>query len=421
MHLYAARYLLPIGRPPLEDGALLVKDGLILAVGQRKELAAAHPGAAAVDFGECTLLPAMVNAHTHLELTDFPIWAKRSNGLDPAAGFVDWIRHLVTVRKTCTATDFRLSLSKGLQATLAAGVGMVGDILTNFAAARAYRHSPLRGRIFCEVLGHDSWSVAEKLNNIEKLIRSDCATTLAWGLAPHAPYSLSDATAAQIAAFAHKHDLQSTMHLAETEEEVEFLENSSGPIVEQLFAAAGWPRPQRFRPGLQPVAWAGQQNLLRSGSLVVHGVHVDSAGIDQIAASRCSVALCPRSNSAFGEARAPVQAYRRAGVNLSLGTDSLASAPSLSIWEELAFARHWFSELLSPDEWLEIATLGGARALGLASTMGSLEPGKQASFQVVAAPVLSEPAELGEALCSLGASVRVRELFLAGKPVWPQP
>lgn len=421
MQLYSARYLLPIGRPPLEDGALLVADGLIHAVGQRRELAAAHPGAAAVDFGDCVLLPAMANAHTHLELTDFPAWAAQDGESAPTADFVEWIRHLVQVRKARNDSEFGDSLANGLRATLAAGVGMVGDILTRLDAAEAYRRSPLRGRVFCEVLGRDAETVAVRLADIERLVSSPCAASLTWGLAPHAPYSLSDATAAKVGAFARDRDLQIALHLAETRDEVEFLERGSGAIADRLYASAGWQRPPRSTGGPHPVAWARRQNVLPAGSLAVHGVHVGEAEINLLAASDCSVALCPRSNSTFDETRAPVRAYRDAGINLALGTDSLASAPSLSIWEELAFACRWFRGLLDPEVWLEIATLGGARALGLAEQAGSLQSGKEASFQVVATPDCGGLPDLAEALCAMGESVQVREFLLGGQPVLPRP
>ncbi|HKL27071.1 MAG TPA: amidohydrolase family protein [Desulfuromonadales bacterium] len=259
--------------------------------------------------------------------------------------------------------------------------------------------------------------MATRLAAIARLLPSPAGTALSWGLAPHAPYSLSDGAAARVATFARRHDLRVAMHLAETAAEVEFLEQGRGSILDRLFPAAGWSPPQRSGAGPRPVAWARQQDLLMAGSMVVHGVHVDAAGIDLIAANRCSVALCPRSNSAFGETRAPLKAYRQAGVNIALGTDSLASAPSLSIWEELAFARQWYQGILAPEQWLEIATLGGARALGAAKEMGSLEPGKEASFQVVAAPDCSGPEELSEALCTLGESVQIREHYIAGARV----
>ncbi|MEJ2491317.1 MAG: hypothetical protein P8Y84_06840, partial [Desulfuromonadales bacterium] len=97
--LFCARYLLPIGAPPIEDGGLLVRDGHILAVDRRKNLRSAVPGVELIDFGDAVLLPPMANAHTHLELTDFPVWAETIGTTERPENFVDWLLSLVRVRR----------------------------------------------------------------------------------------------------------------------------------------------------------------------------------------------------------------------------------------------------------------------------------------------------------------------------------
>jgi len=415
--LFTARYLLPITATPIEDGALLVADGKIAAVGTRPVLAAEHAGAVKVDFGDAVLLPPMVNAHTHLELTDYPEWVRACGGQAAPASFVDWILQLVKVRRSVAPEQIKASLAAGLQATLMAGVGAVGDILTTFEAASAYASSPLRGTVYCEVLGRDEDIVGQRLDTIAETIASVCTSGLGWGISPHAPYTLGDATASQISSFARNRSLPMAMHIAETRDEVDFLQNGSGAIADLLYTKANWQRPEQQNGGIRPLDWAGQQSCLLPGSLVVHGVHVNQSEAEKVARQQCSVVLCPRSNSAFGADRAPVAMYRSAGVNLALGTDSMASAPSLSIWDELAFARSWFQGTLSPAEWLEIATLGGAIALGIGQSFGSLAPTKEASFQVTSVPAGASLASLEEALCEQGEQAAVHELFIAGESV----
>jgi len=411
--LFTARYLLTITAPPIEDGALLVADGKIQAVGTRSLLAAEHAGAVKVDFGDAVLLPSMVNAHTHLELTDFPIWADKAGVAPSGETFVDWIMHLVRMRRGIDTDQLQDSLTRGIEASLTAGVGAVGDILTSYDLAATYRHSPLRGRVFCEVLGRDPQAVADRLTSLKTLLGAPPSPMLTWGISPHAPYTLARETAAQIAEFAAQNVLSLAMHLAETGEEVAFLEESSGPISEMLYTVAGW-QVTAGDGGQRPVDWAKGTGCLSPGNLVVHGVHVSEREVELLARLGCSVALCPRSNSLFGETRAPLAAYRSAGVNLALGTDSRASSPSLSIWGELAFAREWFAGILSPAEWLEIATSGGARALGLEDRCGRLEEQKLADFQVVPVPDGARLASLEEALCSQGDWMSVQDLYLAG-------
>ena len=152
---------------------------------------------------------------------------------------------------------------------------------------------------------------------------------------------------------------------------------------------------------------------MKPGDLLVHGVHVGAADVDLLKQSGCSVALCPRSNAALNVGKAPVAAYLKTGVSLSLGTDSMASSSSLSIWDEVAFARDWFVGEATPHDWLEIATLGGARALGLQG-FGQLSPGCEASFQVVMLPEMPRSGELEEALCAYGRDIKVTQLYLGG-------
>jgi cytosine/adenosine deaminase-related metal-dependent hydrolase len=418
--IFTARYLLPISALPIEGGALLVEDGRILAVDKCKNLTDAHPGVPVVDFGETVLLPPMVNAHTHLELSSFPDWASAVGEPVAPQSFVDWILWLVRVRRAVAEDQFRHSLVDGLKASLLAGTGAVGDIFTTQTAASAYLDSPLRGRVFAEVLGHDPAVVGERLSAIQTFSDTPPGPCLNWGLSPHAPYTLSSAAMDQTFAFAASRSLICSIHLAESPDETRFLHDGSGAIAEKLYAAAKWDPAADLPPGQSPVSALCQPGRLKPQDLIVHGVQVDSADIDQIKTTGCSVALCPRSNAALNVGKAPVAAYLKAGVPLALGTDSLASSPSLSIWDEVAFATKWFAGEAEPRDWLEMATLGGAKALGLHDCMGCLAPGYEASFQVVSLPEMPHLNELEGALCFSASDLEVKHLYLAGQNVLPR-
>ena len=227
--LYRARYLLPIGAPPLEDGAILVAGGSILAIGRHADLAAAYPRVASSDFGDAVLLPPLVNAHTHLELTDFPQWAATAGeGAEPAE-FVDWVLRLVRVRRTVTAGELQAALASGLTQCLRAGTGAIGDILTTLPAVAAYAATPLRGRIYAEVLGVAAERVSARLADIRTRLAASPGPALEWGLSPHAPYTLNAATLALLLELAHSHGLALATHWAETSAEHDFLAPRRGP------------------------------------------------------------------------------------------------------------------------------------------------------------------------------------------------
>lgn len=410
--LHRARYLLPITAPLLEDGALLVAGARLLAVGTSAELAGMVRTAKVVDHGESVILPPLVNAHTHLELTHFPRWAAAAGEGAPPPDFVGWIERMIRVRRALSTEEVGASLADGLQASLRAGTGAVGDILTTLAAAGGYQESPLFGTVFCEVLGVDSGRVSARLAEILSLLGQSPAARLRWGLSPHAPYTMNGATLDRAAEFAAGHRLPLAGHWRETAEEEAFLAEAAGPLAERLYPLAGWPLPSA------PVPW-GTPAAYPPGSLLIHGVHAGGEDVAGLASRGHRVVLCPRSNSLFGAARAPLAAYLRQGVPLALGTDSLASAPSLSVWEELAFARQWYAGILAPDQWLAIATHGGASALGAGALLGALEAGRGASFQVVGLPAGATAASLGEALVTAGETLEVRELCLGGVNALP--
>jgi aminodeoxyfutalosine deaminase len=410
--LFLSRYLVPVTSAPVEDGALLVNEGRIIGVGTRKELVAASSGAAVVDFGDAVLLPPLVNAHTHLELTHFPLWAKESIPAKDPTGFVDWILHVIRIKHGVNVDCYEPSLAAGIAASLAAGTGAVGDIISYFPARKAYLNTPLRGHLYLETLGREPAMGRKALARIGDLLDEKRAGRLNLGIAPHSPYSVSEEYLEHIFTFARRRKVPTTLHLAESREESSFVYDSTGPMKDQLYPFIGWesmvPTPSR----LSPVAFVENCGGLVPSCLLAHGVQVDQTDADRLARSGATLVCCPRSNARLGVGKAPVELYRKTGVPLALGTDSLASSDSLSVWDEMAFAHNWFQEQLSPAELLTMATINGARALGVAADQGELKPGLGCNFQVLTPAVLPHFKELETFLCSPGRSAEVSSLFL---------
>lgn len=415
--IFRARYLLPIVGPCLENGALLVRGGRIVAVDRADRLMAQGAGEV-VDFGEAVLLPPMANAHTHLELTHLPYWDPYGRQRS-IAGFTDWLLQLVSVLRGVPLEEFGYALSDGIRQLLRSGTGAVGDILSRVSARTAHEASPLRGRVFLEALGTDPERNRRTLQILQNILAEPAPGAMRYGLAPHSLYTLTPEFLGQISDLAAQLELTQSMHVAESPEETLLLRDGCGPIAERFYPQVGWGDRLPPASGRTPVDWLDRRKLLRPGDLLVHGVQVPPRDVDTIAARGLYVVLCPRSNHRLKVGRAPVAAYRSAGVPLVLGTDSLASCDSLSLWDEMAFAMRYFEGELDPATLLGMATFEGARALGLAGEMGALAPGYGAHFQVLQPAQLPPPAELEDFLCRPGRTKEVQALYLDGKPCNP--
>jgi len=417
--IYTARYLLPISSPPVAGGALLVAGEQIVAVGPLADIRAVDGTAEVVDFGDKVLLPPLTNAHTHLELTDFPSWAVEADEDEPIGeeDFVGWVLRLVRVKRARPAEDFVPAIQRGLRLCLESGTGVIGDILSFHSAVDAYRQSPLLGSVFFETLGRDPKLFSSLLDRIGKRLDRSPSSRLSAAVSPHAPYTVAAELLRRVFALAAGRRCPAAIHLAESTAESELLRDGNGPLVDRLYAHAGWLEPPAT--GLSPVAWLEEQGGLRPDILLVHGVQVDVGDVERLKRHGSGVVLCPRSNEKLRVGRAPVELYRQAGVPLALGTDSLASSDSLSMWDELAAARRIYADALDPVELLRAATIGGARLLGVDARIGTLEPGRGANFQVVDLPPAANPTELIEALVAEGCRQPVRQLYLHGRPQIP--
>ena len=398
MKLYRCRYLVPIQTASVEDGALVVDQGRIIAVGSPAELTVQYPHAEVVDLGDGILLPAFVNAHTHLELSDFPTWAADVHSPEPEqAGFTSWLLRLIRVKiaRRVNGEDSKASWLNGVQQSIRSGTGTMADILSEsgFYATVAEQ---LPGRCYIEVLGHDPVRVHLQWDNLDHCLEH--WPTSQWGAAPHAPYTLSDDLLEQSYRYTSCRHLPTTVHVAESHDEVEFMHRHRGPMVDEFYPFVGWtpfldyPRHQRPLPCLE------KAGALRPDTLLVHGVHLNRDEIRIVAKAGCSMVLCPRSNTRLNCGVAPVADYLAEGVNLALGTDSLASNDSLSIWDEMAFARDWFQGELSCEQLLHMATVGGAKAMGF-EDLGYLAADCRATFQLLQPQQLPELAQLSEFLC----------------------
>ncbi|MFZ4857141.1 MAG: amidohydrolase family protein [Desulfuromonadaceae bacterium] len=407
--IYSASWLLNPDAPPVAGGALLVHDGNIAETGTLSALRSKH-SAPVVDFPGCALLPGFVNAHTHLELTHFPSWLHKSPVDYAPRHFADWIIQLIKVKRGLTDDDYRHSIREGVRMCLESGTTAIGEIVSNPAMAEQYYRSPLAGRLYFELLGQESGLFQNKLAAAMTAVLCEDVQTIPPGLSPHAPYTVAEKHLATIRETSASHRLPLAIHISESRSEADFVFDGSGELASTFFPFVGWEPFLGNPPGCSSTELLHRHGLLTSATLAVHCVHVSASDADILKKSGAHIALCPRSNDLLDVGRAPVALFKKVGIPLALGTDSLASNNSLSMWDELRFALEIFPDDLTGQDAFRMVTSEGAAALGITATCGSLDAGKRADFQVVDGFV-SDDSNVLERVVREG---RVQEVFVGG-------
>jgi cytosine/adenosine deaminase-related metal-dependent hydrolase len=358
--------------------------GRIGAIGPAAEVRARYPNVAPTDLHHAVLLPGLINAHCHLELGFL-------RGVLPTGDFVGWVQALmrhVAADLPQEARDERTrqAVLSGAQESLRGGVTTIGDITRQGAAARAaLARTPLRVVSYGEVIGLGTRRTGLAQRLAQAAEAPNCGPQLRIGLSPHAPYSLEGPALRQTVDYAQRHSLPLAMHLAELAEEKEFLASLGGPL------RALWDSQGRAADFLDshvprhdggPILWARQWGLLDAAravpTVLAHVNYVDDEDLAILAAAPASVALCPRTREFFGH-RIPhrYRAMLKAGINVCLGTDSLASNPDLALLRE-AQKLHVADPSFPIETLLDMLTRRAAQALGCQQDVGTLEVGKAA-------------------------------------------
>lgn len=415
--LSCAQYLIAAQNRIIEDGALLEERGRILEVGPRALLKKTHPAATLVDYPDAVILPTFINAHTHLELSHYPDWASAASVSSASCSFVDWILRLIRVKRSIEPSAMAAAIETGLRLSLAAGTAAVGDILSWYEGRSVFAATPMRGRIYLESLGQDLEVTRQQYKKLSTVLKEQRAGHLEFGISPHSPYTIRPGYMRELYQFCHTAEVACATHIAESSAEVDFLVNGSGEFVERLYPAIGWHQYLPKARKIRPVAFIAEQGGLFAAQLLVHGVQLQDTEIAAIAAAGARLVLCPRSNAYLQVGTAPVAKLKQAGVRLALGTDSLASNQSLSLWDELAFAAEIYADNFNATELFALATTESAAALGLADELGELAPGLRCSFQVVRPPTAVCGSRLLETLIGAGPGQQLEALILDGQVV----
>ena len=349
-------------QPEIVDGGIVVREGRIQAVGPWKEFAGVGT---CRDLGPVTIVPGLINAHAHLELSHLA-------GLVPAGlGFSAWAERLFAAMRLGRASG--ALVAQAVDEARATGTCFIADVVGREAGMvrQALDEQAMDGHLFREFSGR------VKGNDF-------CPDSLpgSWSPGVHALYSTDSAFARFIKAWCASRDLPFTLHLAEVPGENELFQSGCGDFADFLRARRILPK-DFAPPGLSALGFARELGLLDERTLAVHCVQMDNRDVEIMASSGASACLCPRSNSWIGVGEAPAAALQAAGVPLCLGTDSLASSPSLDLWEELRAVRPLLSQNATLYDFVAMLTCNPARVLGIDADYGSLEAGKRAAWATV--------------------------------------
>jgi cytosine/adenosine deaminase-related metal-dependent hydrolase len=376
---YRASWILPIGDPPIRDGWVAVDRDRVVALGKR----APADATTECDLGSVAILPGLVNAHTHLELSYL------RDEVPPASAFVTWVRSVIGARRSRPdpdASEIVQSVECGIEESLRSGTALVGDISNTLVTFGPLERSQLAALVFYELIRFAP-------TDADRLVEAACRRLDALGpsarvrtsLAAHAPYSVAPLVLRAIRRASDRNPFaRCSIHLSEAVEEVEFIKTGGGPWRALLQELGAW-NPSWVAPGVSPVQYLDEGGFLDSRVLAVHGVQMSSSDLARLAARGVTLVTCPRSNGHTGAGAPPLEEFYESGVRVAVGTDSLASSPDLSVFAELATMRA-LAPSLPASALLDSATRQGARALGFESEYGSIEPGKRARLLAVTSP-----------------------------------
>lgn len=408
---YHARWVLPITQPSFENGTVAVRDGRIAYVGPRTSA----PAGTDVDLGDALLMPGLVNAHTHLELTvmrgfledlDFPSWILRLNGVKRAV-----------LDRDSMLDSARAGIAEGVRA----GITTYADTCDSGVVFDAMLESGVRGIMYQEVFGPDPAQCEQSLRELRAKIdatRPRTTPLVRIGISPHAPYTVSDDLYRAVARYALGERLPLAAHIAESEVEDQLVQRAQGIFADGLRKRGIAVEPR----AASSILLLGQLGVLDTRPLLIHCVRMHAREVSYLAGRSFSIAHCPVSNAKLGHGTAPVLEMLRANYVVGLGSDSVASNNRMDLLAEARAAvlaqraRAGRHDVLCARDVLRLATLGGACALGLDTEVGSLDVGKSADLAAFPIDECTQPVHDPEATAVFSLpGVSARLVTVAGR------
>ncbi|MCS7200025.1 MAG: amidohydrolase family protein [Caldimicrobium sp.] len=368
---------------PLWDGAIEIRGGKINQIGTFKELKKQSVRFKLIDLEDLVILPSLTNAHIHLELSPLRL------RIPPAGRFIYWVRSIIKKRDQLSPLEIYESAKLALQELWREGIGILGEVTNTALTLEVLAHSSFRGYIFQEILTFRGSCALRELQEISPNFRVTYSA--------HAPYSVSPLLLQAIKAFNNRRGKLFTIHCAESPEEVEFLKSGKGPFRELLIERGQWQEDFKI-PGVSPLKYLFNLGLLDEKTLLVHGVYLEEEDFEILSRTKAKLCICPKSNLFTGVGLPNLPKLLQAGVDIALGTDSLASNDRLSLFEEMKTLKLFYPQV-SSLRILEMATSLGAKILGIKDG-GTIKRGVKPDFIAVEVQGLPEKS-LDRALDSL--------------------
>jgi cytosine/adenosine deaminase-related metal-dependent hydrolase len=368
-----ARYVLPIVQPPIEDGAVAIEGGQVVAVGGAAEIRATHGGDER-DLGERVLAPGLINAHCHLDLTHL------RGEVEWRGSFIEWVLQLVAAKSLHSEKEYLSAYTLGMDQLIRSGTTTVVDI----TSTPAILHQILPGKLrvwWCLELIDFNRADGAAAQTAEALEFMEAHPNVrgGFGLSPHAPYTASAELYRLCGERAREQNIPLTTHLAESQEEDDMIRRGTGAMYDYFLRAE---RDMSDCKRVGPTQLLAEYGVLGPRCLVAHAnclTPLDTALLKQ---SGAHVVLCPKSHRFFQRGTPLLDTLREYGINVCLGTDSLASNDTLSMLEEMQTLARMFPRLPA-RVLLEMATVAAARALNQSGKLGRITPGAWADLIAV--------------------------------------
>ncbi|MDR4503243.1 MAG: amidohydrolase family protein [Candidatus Scalindua sp.] len=372
-----AKYLLTNPNTVIENGAVIIRNSRIAFAGSFSDIPGNQPHGM-TDLGNSAIVPGLINAHTHLELTHL------DGRIDFTGSFADWIRKIIEAKKAWTEHDCTLSVRAGIKKCIEAGTTTIADVTRNGFSLKELQKSKLRKVLFYEVINFDPSQAEAIMRDFKTRVtgmKED--PLLATGIFPHSPYTVSNELYTRCSNVSDELKILISTHICETDEEIEFLTKGTGNLAEllsDLNMLKEW-----AAPGLRPIAYLDNLGILKRNVLLAHCNYVSQEELMMVKRAKAQVVFCPKSHRYFQHKNHPFREFIDHNINTALGTDSLASNDSLSILDEM---KHLYNQEngMEPQDIFSMGTVGGARALGLGERTGRLEPGFDADITVIQLP-----------------------------------